>query len=67
MKICDLISELQRFNPNDDVGVEIAPEDLFISKLTGTHPETDLFSIHSVASNNGGDRRVCKIILDPDA
>jgi hypothetical protein len=65
MKIKDLISELQRFDQNDDAGVEVAPEDLHCSELVGPHPETDTFEIHSVTRNGGGDRVAAKIILYP--
>lgn len=66
MKICDLIAELQRHDQQSDVGVEVAPEDLFGSSLHGTEPEPDIFDVHCVERNGGGDRRVCKIILTPN-
>lgn len=65
MKICDLISELQRYNPQDEIGVEVAPEDLHCSDLVGKHPEPDVFGVHTVERNNGGNSITAKIILIP--
>lgn len=65
MKIRDVISELQRFDQNSDVGVEVAPSDLYCSELHGPNPEPDVFHVHCVEPNRGGDSIVCKIVLQP--
>jgi hypothetical protein len=63
MKIGDLIEELKRFNPRDEIAIEICPEDIIASDLADPEPEPAVFPVNFISPRFDGTPQTCILSL----